>query len=192
MAHVAVKATPQRRSFGKTRLLEIIKNRSLLREGEFKLASGATSKYYLDMKPTTFDPEGATLIAEIICEMIAGDPEVRYIGGLELGAVPVVAACCVISLSNHPLQGFVVRKERKGHGTNKKIDGNFEGGATVILLDDVTTSGGSVLEAVAAVRAHGCTVKRVITIVDRQEGASENLAKEGIELSPIFQRDELL
>jgi orotate phosphoribosyltransferase len=192
MANAAAKPKSQPRSSGRTRLLEIIKQKSLLVGGEFKLASGATSKYYLDMKPTMFDPEGAYLIAEIICKMVASDDEVAAVGGLELGAVPVVAACCAVSWPGRPLQGFVVRKERKGHGTDKKIDGNFKSGMNVILLEDVTTSGGSVMQAVHAVRSQGGTVSRVITIVDRQEGARENLRNEGIELSAIFTKDELL
>jgi len=185
-----MKPKPRARS-GEARLLEIIKERSLLK-GQFKLASGATSDYYLDMKPTTFDPEGSSIIAEIIREMVADDHDVDAIGGIELGAVPIVAACCVASWPERPLSGFVVRKERKGHGTDKKIEGNFRSGMNVILLDDVTTSGGSVIQAVHAVRAQGATVKRIITIVDRQEGAAENLKKEGLVLEAIFTRDELL
>jgi hypothetical protein len=97
---------------GRTRLLEIIRKKSLLR-GTFKLVSGATSDYYLDMKPTTFDPEGATLIAQIICDILEGDTDVASIGGLELGAVPIVAAVCAESFRRRPVNGFVVRKEKR-------------------------------------------------------------------------------
>ena len=138
----------------KGRLLEIIKQRSLLK-GQFKLVSGATSDYYLDMKPTTFDPEGASLIARIVCEMLAGESDVDAIGGLELGAVPIIAAVCARSWPEHPINGFVVRKAEKGHGTGKKIEGNFRPDTTVVLFDDVTTKGGSVMQAVRAVRAQG-------------------------------------
>ena len=175
----------------KDRLLEIIKSKSLLR-GTFKLASGATSDYYLDMKPTTFDPEGSALIADLIFEMLKQDPEVSAIGGLELGAVPIVSAICARSWPERPIPGFVVRKERKGHGTDKKIDGNFRPGSTVVLLDDVTTKGGSVMQAVRAVREQNGIVKKVITVVDRLEGAEANLRNEGIQLVPIFKRSELL
>jgi len=173
----------------RARLLEIIRKKSLLR-GTFKLVSGATSNYYLDMKPTTFDPEGATLIAEIICGMLEGD--VDSIGGLELGAVPIVAAVCAESFRHRPVNGFVVRKEKKGHGTDQKIDGNFRPNTTVVLIEDVTTKGGSVMQAVNAVRAQGATVKKIITIVDRLEGAEENLRKEGLALAPIFTTKDLL
>jgi orotate phosphoribosyltransferase len=175
----------------KARLLEIIKAKSLLL-GEFKLVSGAVSNYYLDMKPTTFDPEGATLIAEIICGMLADDADVDSIGGLELGAVPIVAAVCAESFKHRPVNGFVVRKEKKGHGTDQKIDGNFKPNTAVVLIEDVTTKGGSVMQAVNAVRAQGATVKKIITIVDRLEGAEENLKKEGLVLAPIFTTRDLL
>ncbi len=173
------------------RLLEIIRQKSFLR-GTFKLASGAVSDYYLDMKPTSFDPEGAALIAEIICGMLAQDRDAEAIGGLELGAVPIVAAVCARSWPDHPVKGFVVRKEKKGHGTDQKIDGNFTPGSTVVLIEDVTTKGGSVMQAVRAVRAQGGTIKRIITIVDRLEGATENLGKEGLALSAIFTTADLM
>jgi orotate phosphoribosyltransferase len=175
----------------RARLLEIIRQKSLLR-GTFKLVSGATSNYYLDMKPTTFHPEGVTLIAEIICDMMQGDTDVDSIGGLELGAVPIVAAVCAQSFRSRPVNGFVVRKEKKGHGTDQKIDGNFTPNTTVVLIEDVTTKGGSVMQAVNVVRAQGATVKKIITIVDRLEGAEENLKKEGLALAPIFTTKDLL
>ena len=174
------------------RLLAIIKRKSLLR-GQFKLVSGAISDYYLDMKPTTFDPEGATLVADIIFGMLkADDRNIDAIGGLELGAVPIIAAVCARSFPDHPIQGFIVRKQNKGHGTDQKIDGNFKPNSKVILLEDVTTKGGSVMQAVRAVRAQGADVRRIITIVDRLEGAEENLKKEGIVLSSIFTTKDLL
>jgi orotate phosphoribosyltransferase len=175
----------------RARLAEIIKQKSLLR-GTFKLVSGATSSYYLDLKPTTFDPEGAALIGEIVCSMLAADTDVDAIGGLELGAVPIVAAVCAHSFSERPINGFVVRKEAKDHGTARKIDGNFKPHSTVVLIEDVTTKGGSVMQAVNAVRAQGATIKKIITIVDRQEGATENLGKEGLVLAPVFTTAELL
>jgi orotate phosphoribosyltransferase len=175
----------------KARLLEIIKTKSLLL-GEFKLVSGAVSNYYLDMKPTMFDPEGAHLVAELVCDLIAGERDVEAIGGLELGAVPIIVAVCARSWHGRPVAGFVVRKEIKDHGTEQKIDGNFTPGSTVILFDDVTTKGGSVMKAVRAVRARGARVAKIITLVDRLEGASENLGKEGIELVALYTTRDLL
>jgi orotate phosphoribosyltransferase len=191
MVHAATMRRPANLDDEKRRLLEIIKTKSFLR-GQFKLASGAMSDYYLDLKPTTFDAEGAALVAEIIYGMLADHKDVDSIGGLELGAVPIVAAVCARSASERPIKGFVVRKENKGHGTDKKIDGNFTPGTTVVLIEDVTTKGGSVMQAVRAVREKGATVKKIITIVDRLEGAEANLKNEGIALEPIFTARDLL
>jgi orotate phosphoribosyltransferase len=173
------------------RLLQIIRQKSFLR-GQFKLASGAMSDYYLDMKPTSFDPEGASLIGEIICAILAQDRDVDSIGGLELGAVPIVAAVCARSWPDQPVSGFVVRKEAKDHGTARKIDGNFQPNSRVVLIEDVTTKGGSVMQAVRAVRAQGCVIKRIITIVDRLEGARDRLKAEGLELVPVFTTKDLM
>lgn len=181
---------PRTMTKSEQRLLQIIRQKSFLR-GQFKLASGAMSEYYLDMKPTSFDPEGASLIAEIICGMLAQDRDVDSIGGLELGAVPIVAAVCARSWPDHPVSGFVVRKEAKDHGTARKIDGNFKPNSRVVLIEDVTTKGGSVMQAVRAVRAQGCVIKRIITIVDRLEGAKDNLEAEGLELASIFTTNDL-
>jgi orotate phosphoribosyltransferase len=183
--------TPKPLADERARLLEIIRRKSLLK-GQFKLASGAMSTYYLDLKPTTFDPAGAALLSEIICDMLRDDADVDSIGGLELGAVPIVAAVCAYSAQHRPIQGFVVRKERKGHGTDNRIDGNFRPNTTVVLCEDVTTTGGSVMQAVRAVRDQGATVKKIITIVDRLEGATANLAREGIDLVSIFTTKDLL
>lgn len=171
----------------RTRLLALIKEKSFLTEGgPFKLASGATSDFYLDMKPSTFSPEGLNLIADIVYDMVRDDPGVEAVGGLELGALPITSAVSMRSFPERPIEGFVVRKERKDHGTAKKIDGNFRDNSTVVLFEDVTTRGGSVMEAVRAVRARGATVTKIITIVDRLEGAAENLEKEGIALQSVF------
>ena len=175
----------------KARLLAIIKQKSFLR-GQFKLASGATSDYYLDMKPTTFDPEGSALVADIIFAMLRDDTTSDAIGGLELGAVPIIAAVCARSFPERPIQGFIVRKETKDHGTAQKIDGNFKPNSKVILLEDVTTKGGSVMQAVRAVRARGAEVTRIISILDRLEGAEETLKKEGIALQSIFTTKDLM
>jgi orotate phosphoribosyltransferase len=175
----------------KARLLDIVKQKSLLK-GEFKLASGGTSTYYLDMKPTMFDAEGMALIADLVFDMLKDDRSFDAVGGLELGAVPIVNAVCARSWPERPIAGFVVRKETKDHGTAKKIDGNFTDKSTVILFEDVTTKGGSVMQAVTAVRQRGGTVKKIITLVDRLEGAEENLRREGIPLVSLFTTRDLL
>jgi len=136
------------------RLAQIIKQKSI-RKGTFKLASGGTSDYYLDMRPTTFDPEGSNLVADLVYDRLRDDTDVEAIGGLELGSVPIIIGVCMRSFAQRPIAGFVVRKQTKGHGTDQKIDGNFRPSSTVILLEDVTTKGGSVMQAVRAVRALG-------------------------------------
>jgi orotate phosphoribosyltransferase len=177
----------------RARLLAIVKAKSLMTQGgPFKLASGGMSDYYLDLKPTAFDPQGARLIGRIVYRLLNEGEPVHSIGGLELGAVPIVIAVCAASCDGKPIQGFVVRKETKGHGTDKKIDGNFKPNTRVVLIEDVTTRGGSVMQAVRAVRDKGAKVDTVITIVDRLEGAAETLRSEGIKLKAVFTRDDLL
>ncbi len=167
------------------RLRDIIHERSLLRDGDFVLASGRKSPVFFDMKMTVLDPEGAALIAEAVLDLIEDDPA-ELIGGLELGAVPIVAAVCVMSAGRRPIRGFIVRKAKKGHGTDRLIDGPIREGARAVVVEDVTTTGGSALQAVEAARAKGCRVDKAITIVDRLEGAVENLAKHGVALESLF------
>ncbi|HYM30262.1 MAG TPA: orotate phosphoribosyltransferase [Candidatus Cybelea sp.] len=173
----------------KARLKRIIAEKSLIRGDALKLASGATSKYYFDMKPTMFDPEGAGLIADLIIAALAG-AKVDLIGGLEMGAVPIVACVAQRSFPARPIAGFFVRKQPKDHGTQRLIEGTPRGmdmrGKHVALLEDVTTTGGSVMKAVNAVRAEGAVVETIITIVDRLEGAAANLAREGLRLVPLI------
>ena len=174
----------------KARLIEIIAEKSLLDSGSFRLASGVDSGYYFDMKPTALDPEGANLVAEQILAAIAGET-VDAIGGLALGAVPVVAAIVQKSAaSGRPIPGFYVRKEQKECGAERLIDGNLAPGSTVVIVEDVTTTGGSVMKAVAAVREFGCSVDTVVTIVDRLEGAEANLAEHGLRLIALTNRDD--
>lgn len=171
------------------RLREIIAAKSLT-TGRFKLASGSESNIFFDMKMTLLDPEGASLVADLILDLLA-DERVDAIGGLVLGACPVVSAVALKSGERgRPIPGFFVRKEPKGRGTNKLIEGNLEPGWRVVVVEDVTTEGNSALKAVQAVRAEGCEVARVVTVVDRLQGARENLAKEGIELVALFTRDD--
>jgi orotate phosphoribosyltransferase len=171
-------------------LRQLIKSQSLL-TGDFTLASGQKSNYFLDLKKTMFHPQGAALAAEIILDMIRDDTDVEYIGGLEIGAIPIVVAVAALSWPQRPIKAFFVRKAVKDHGAAKLIDGQFRAGATVILFEDVTTTGGSLMKVAQAVREQGCRIKKVLTIVDRLEGATENLKREGLDLVPIFTMDEL-
>lgn len=171
------------------RLRAIIKERSLLKEGGFRLASGRSSSYFFDMKQTMYDPEGAALVGDLLFAAIRED-RADYVGGLETGAIPLVALLCARSWPDKPVAGFFVRKEAKGHGTDRLIDGRFERGARVILLEDVTTTGGSVMQAAEAARALDCTIVKVVTVVDRLEGASDNFRAAGIPFAAIFTRED--
>ena len=183
-------ARPGIRDDRRERLLRIIKAQSLLTGAEFTLASGQRSGFFFDMKKTMFHPEGAALIGDIIFEMIAGDTDVDYIGGLEIGAIPMAVSVAARSFPDRPINAFFVRKAAKDHGAINLIDGQFRPNAKVILFEDVTTTGGSVMKAVRAVRDQGCTVKKILTIVDRGEGAAANLKKENLELAAIFTMDD--
>jgi orotate phosphoribosyltransferase len=181
---------PNLRDDRRERLLRIIKAQSLLTGAEFTLASGQRSGFFFDMKKTMFHPEGAALIGDIIFEMIAGDADVQYIGGLEIGAIPMAVSVAARSWPDRPINAFFVRKAPKDHGAINLIDGQFRPNSKVILFEDVTTTGGSVMKAVRAVRDQGCTVKKILTIVDRGEGATVNLKKEDLELAAIFTMDD--
>jgi orotate phosphoribosyltransferase len=163
------------------RLQAIIQRESVLTGGDFQLSAGGASTLFFDMKKTMLHPEGSNLVAELMLDALDDGGE-EYVGGLEMGAVPLVAAVCVKSFQRRPVKAFFVRKAVKDHGTAKLIDGQIEDGAAVVLVEDVTTTGASVLKA--------CRVARVITIVDRLEGARENLSKEGLDLVALFTRDD--
>jgi orotate phosphoribosyltransferase len=172
------------------RLRDIIYRNSLLRGDSFKLSSGQTTNYFFNMKTTMLDPEGANLIADAILEQLASE-QVDAIGGMALGAVPIVSVVSAKSLATgRPVPAFFVRKELKGHGTDQRIEGLLKAGTRAILVDDVTTTGASVMKAVTAARDFGCHVDTVITVVDRLEGAEENLRLEGVRLVPLYTRKD--
>jgi orotate phosphoribosyltransferase len=177
----------------RTRLFQIIKERSF-RFGDFTLTSGEKSKYYLDMKPTMFDPEGVHLLAELALLRIA-DLKPDFIGGLEMGAVPLIAPISMLSYkSGRPIPGFFVRKEPKDHGTKKLLEvreGDLRG-KNVIILDDVTTKGGSAMQAAKACQAEGAKVILVLSIVDRESGAAELFKSANMPFESLFRASEFL
>ena len=161
-----------------------------LKRGDFTLASGAKSKFYFNMKETLFDPEGATLIADLILDEIAAD-DADFVGGLEMGAVPIAACVAMRSAPRAaPLRGFYIRKQAKDHGVGKRIDVDLAHGAKVVVVEHVTTSGGSVLQAIEVIRAEGCVVTKAITILDRDGGATKLLADADIELFPLLRSSD--
>lgn len=167
------------------RLLAIIRRELLLQDRDFRLASGRSSNFFFDMKKTMFDPEGTALLTDLLFDAIR-EEDVDYVGGLETGAIPIVAALCVRSWPEKPIRGFFVRKEIKGHGTDQRIDGHLERGSRVILFEDVTTTGGSAMQAVNQARQLGCKILKVISVVDRLEGAEENFRAVGVTFEALF------
>lgn len=176
---------------GRHRLLRILSEQAVITGDGIRLASGRTSAIYFNVKRPMFDPEGSSLIADEMLARLAR-LEVDAVGGMAMGAVPIVAAVCAKSFPGHPLPGFFVRKDVKDYGTQRRIEGCFESGMRTVLLEDVTTTGGSTLQAAAAVREAGGTVATAITVVDRLEGAREAMAADGIELLSLFTRDDFV
>jgi orotate phosphoribosyltransferase len=162
-------------------LIELLQ-RDALKHGTFTLASGRTSHYYVDGRKLTLSAEGAALIGAGVLELLAAEFKVDAIGGLTMGADPIVGATLALASAadlGH-LRGFLVRKEAKGHGMGKLVEGPLEPGSTVAIVDDVATTGGASLQAVDAVRAMGCTVAVVIAVLDRLEGAAAAFAAIGL------------
>lgn len=176
-------------------LYDLIRRRSFGR-GKIKLASGRESDFYFDLRPTTMHAAGATCIGELIVDALAG-VAVDYVGGLEMGAVPIAASVAIAShRRGRDLGAFFVRKKAKEHGERKLVEGLPKGetltGKNVVVLEDVTTTGGSAVQAAEAVRAEGGNVVLVLSIVDRQEGASETFATAKLPFRALFTASEFL
>ena len=175
------------------KLLDLILEFSFERR-EVTLASGRKSDFYLDLRRTLMRPAGQKLAGELLLARLMQGPWVDAVGGMAVGAVPLVSA--VLSAAAHhdpesPLVGFFVRKQAKSHGLGRRIEGSFAVGQTVALVEDTTTTGGSTLEAVEAVEAEGGKVARVLCLVDRGEGAREAFSGRGLELEALFTRADL-
>lgn len=161
---------------------------------EITLSSGKKSNFYLDCRRPLMTPLGQKLAGELLHQKLAGGPPVDAVGGMAVGAVPLVSALLSAaerSAPGTPLLGFFVRKETKGHGLGKRIEGRFEPGQVVALVEDTCTTGGSTLDALDIVEAEGGKVARVLCLVDRGEGAQEAFAARGVELEPLFDRSDL-
>jgi orotate phosphoribosyltransferase len=171
-------------------LVEILKSKSLQR-GHFVLASGRTSDYYIDGKLTCFDPKGCALIVDAILAEIRDLP-VDAVGGMDMGATPIVGAVANRSYYvGRPLPTFVVRKELKKHGTMKLIEGPLKPPAKVVIVDDVVTTGESILKAIDAVTEKGCEVLLALCVLDRNAGAVETMKQRGIPYRPLVTLAEL-
>jgi orotate phosphoribosyltransferase len=176
----------------KEKLLSLLK-KDAFKKGKFILSSGKESSFYLDGRIITMTPEGAYLIAAIILEMIKGDT-LEGFGGPTLGADPIVGAVACLSYlqAMPPLKTFIVRKTAKEHGTQRQVEGPaLKAGDRVVLVDDVATTGKSLVEAKQVLDALGVIAEKAIVIVDRNEGAKENLARIGLKLESIFSLTDL-
>ena len=161
-------------------LLRLLKDRSFQQSGQFQLASGAQSSYYIDGKMTEVCSEGAYLIGQVLYERTR-DLTFDAIGGLEVGAVPLTTAAVLVYHANgRAMEGFWVRDAVKAHGTRKLVEGNLKPNGRVVIVDDVITRGGSALKAVKAVRELGCEVVLVLALVDRLQGAAELFESESV------------
>jgi orotate phosphoribosyltransferase len=180
----------------RARLRDIIAARSFRLGQMFRLVSGVESNVYFNMKPTMFDAEGAALMARLVVERLAR-AEVELAGGLEMGAVPIVAAATALSgLSGTPVQGFFVRKKAKEHGARLRVEGLAPGetlsGKRIAIVDDVCTTGGSALAAIEEVREAGGEVVLVLAIVDREEGAERLMREHGLAFDALFRAHEFI
>lgn len=171
-----------------------------VRTGSFTLASGKTSDLYIDCRMTAMDPVGANLIGDLGWHAVRSkihseQLNIQAIGGMTLGADPISLAIGMTSATKNPtemLQVFTVRKEPKGHGAGKRIEGNFKAGDNVIVVDDVITTGGSTLKAIDAIEAEGGKVAFVLVLVDREEGGRQAIEARGIHVIALFTRTSLL
>ena len=174
----------------KRRLLELVKERSVIRQ-QVKLSSGQSSGFYVDGKMVLMSAESATLIGEVLYAMTK-DLNLDAIGGPEVGAIPMATAAAIrYHQVGQPMEGFFVRKEAKAHGTQKIIEGRLLPGNRVAIVEDVMTTGGSVTQAITAVREAGATIAVVIALVDRLQGARERIESMGLRFEPVWTLHDL-
>ena len=172
----------------KFRLLTLLKENAY-KKGEFNLSSGKTSQHYFNCKPVILSGEGLVLAGTLLLDLVEEDSV--GVGGLTLGADPLVSAVALTSWLDFDrrtkLNAFIVRKQAKGHGTGAWIEGPLPlKGSKITVLEDVTTTGGSSIKAVEKIREAGYVVERVITIIERGEGAEDAMKDAGLELYSLF------
>lgn len=181
---------PNATVYDKSNLISLIKQHAL-RLGEFTLASGKTANFYLDCRKLTLTGEGANIIAAGMLDLIRQDiPDA--VGGMAIGADPITAAVTTCAWQQDiDLRGFIVRKEAKAHGTGQQVEGPVKAGDKAIIVEDVVSTGGSSIKAIERAREFGLVIEQAISVVDRQLGGGENLAKIGVKLTSLVSLDEL-
>ncbi|MBT5017804.1 MAG: orotate phosphoribosyltransferase [Planctomicrobium sp.] len=171
--------------YDKDALKELFRERAL-KFGDFTLASGKKATYYLDGKQITLHSKGLQLVSEGLLELLKTG-EIDAVGGMSIGADPIVAGVLsAAAQKNIDMLGFLVRKESKGHGTNKFVEGPVQPGMKVAIVEDVVTTGGSSLLAIERVEEFGCEVVQMLTIIDRMEGGAQNFKDNGYEMSSLL------
>lgn len=165
-------------------LIDHLRETDAVRFGEFELSHGGTSRYYVDKYVFETDPDALAAIAQAFAERV----DEETLGGVALGAVPLVAVTSVTAGNPY----VIVRKSAKEYGTGNRIEGRFENGEEVVVVEDIATTGQSAIDAVEALREAGAVVERVLVVVDREEGARENLADHDVELDALVTASGLL
>ena len=171
-------------------ILELAKNKNALMFGEFTLSAGKTTSYYFDGRIVTLDPEGGYRVAKAFLPILK-ECGAEAIAGPTLGADPIVAAVSVMSYTDgHPIPGLIVRKEAKEYGGKRAIEGPLVEGAKVAVVDDTCSTGSSIFHAIDAVEKAGCKVVKVLAILDRHEGGSDELKRRGYDFVALLEANE--
>lgn len=172
--------------YDKQALIDLVREKAL-KFGDFTLASGKKAKYYLDGKQVTLDSVGARMVAEGLLDVLGQSAMPAAVGGMSIGADPITAAVITMSgVRGTPLVGFMVRKEPKGHGTNKYVEGPVKPGDTAVIVEDVVTTGGSSLQAIERAEAFGLKIVGVLAIIDRMEGGAQAFRDKGYKFASLL------
>ena len=171
-------------------ILHLAMTNGALKFGEFSLSSGGTSSYYFDGRLLTLDPEGAYLVARAFLPIII-ECDAEAIAGPTLGADPIVSSVAILSrIEGHPIPGLIVRKEAKGHGGQRAIEGPLRPGARVAVVDDTCTTGGNLIHAIDALVAERCQIVKVLAILDRREGGSDEIRRRGYDFVTLLEAND--
>ncbi len=176
--------------YDRDRLIALFKERAL-KFGDFTLVSGQKSSYYLDGKQVTLHSEGLRLVSLGLFELLQ-DVDFTVVGGMSIGADPIIGGVLTVAAEQgKPILGCMVRKEAKGHGTNRFLEGPLQAGDKVVIIDDVVTTGGSSLQAVEHIQEFGCEVVMVVGICDRLQGGRENFEKKDLPFRSLLTIEDL-
>lgn len=191
MTSVAMRKDSSERT-ERDQVYDLIAEKSFIRK-PVVLSSGKTSNHYFDMKFTMLDPLGANLLASLVFDNLPRE-RIDYVGGLELGAVPLIGPIVMLSQQRHrPIPGLIVRKAPKAHGSARLVEGAEDlSGRTIVVVDDVTTTGASAMKSIRALENEGAKIALVVSILDREEGAEALYAEAGIPFAPLFRASEFL